>query len=445
MRVRRTRPYVCVDVDFAEHARFQATADLDAAAGTWLRCLAHSRAQQQDGIVTQAWIRRTFADTLHRIDELVAVGLLLRRDDGDYELRAYAPRNQTFAMMEEQRESARERMSARRAALAEMRAAVTPNNGRTAAQGAEGAARSPSAEPTHWLGTKGTNGEQSPNERRTNSEQAPNEQRTNPNAIAASVEPSGSLPIHENEGSHAEAASASLGTPEPLSLLASTSPEKRSGAEELGAPLRGETSVPSDDVTANEHRTNGEQPANERRTNVFVPTSTSTSTSISSCITSSSLPLSSSDDLVNGSFSTDHVRAVPRAPVPARLPLPASERRVSGPFWLAAFSDGIREQTGRPCTGGRMYLETLERIVAHHAPQRDAPSASAWLKDQAKAFAAQWDGKHPAKGLTPDGLERWLNEGRQAPPVFGRLRIVQPPADKWHKDDWSDLGSKVDE
>jgi len=92
-----------------------------------------------------------------------------------------------------------------------------------------------------------------------------------------------------------------------------------------------------------------------------------------------------------------------------------------------------------------MYLGTLERIVAHHAPDRDAFHANAWLKEQAKAFAALWDGKHPAKGLTPDGLERWLNEGRQAPPVFGRLRIVQPSAEQWHADDWSDLGAKVDE
>jgi hypothetical protein len=29
--------------------------------------------------------------------------------------------------------------------------------------------------------------------------------------------------------------------------------------------------------------------------------------------------------------------------------------------------------------------------------------------------------------------------------VFGRLRIVQPPAEEWHEDDWSDLGAKVDE
>ena len=147
----------------------------------------------------------------------------------------------------------------------------------------------------------------------------------------------------------------------------------------------------------------------------------------------------------------DHVRATSRvdAPAHARPPtsaresLPPSERSLSGPFWLEAFSEGIREQTGRPCSLGRMYLETLERIVTHHAPQRDAASATAWLTNQAKAFAALWDGKHPAKGLTPDGLERWLNDGRQSPPVFGKPRIVQPPAEQWHADDWSDLGAKV--
>jgi hypothetical protein len=135
-----------------------------------------------------------------------------------------------------------------------------------------------------------------------------------------------------------------------------------------------------------------------------------------------------------------------RAPAPAsRHHLPPSERSLSGSFWLSAFSEGITEEMGRPCTVGPVYLGTLERIVTHHAPQRDAPGASAWLRDQAKTFAGQWDGKHPAKGLTPDGLERWLNDGRQPPPVFGRPRIVQPPAEAWHEDDWSDLGAKVSE
>jgi hypothetical protein len=137
------------------------------------------------------------------------------------------------------------------------------------------------------------------------------------------------------------------------------------------------------------------------------------------------------------------VSAAPGDAGGARGPLPASERALSGPAWIAAFTDGISEVTGRPCTAGRMYLATLERIVAHHAPERAAPQACAWIKEQAKAFARKWDGKHPAKGLTPDGLERWLNEGRQGPPEFGRPRIVQLPAEEWHEDDWSDLGVKV--
>ncbi len=115
---------------------------------------------------------------------------------------------------------------------------------------------------------------------------------------------------------------------------------------------------------------------------------------------------------------------------------------MSGPDWLAAFTAGIAAATGRPCTTGRMYLGTLERIVEQHAPARDAPSACTWIRDQATAFARQWDGKHPAKGLTPDGLERWLNEGRRGPPVFGKQRTVQLPPEQWHDDDWSDLTDK---
>jgi hypothetical protein len=90
-----------------------------------------------------------------------------------------------------------------------------------------------------------------------------------------------------------------------------------------------------------------------------------------------------------------------------------------------------------------MYVATLERIVEHHAPERDAPRACAWLREQATAFAAKWDGKHPPKGLTPDGLERWLNEGRGGPPQFGKPRILQLAPEEWKPDDFSDLGAVV--
>jgi hypothetical protein len=126
-----------------------------------------------------------------------------------------------------------------------------------------------------------------------------------------------------------------------------------------------------------------------------------------------------------------------------RLPLPPSERALSGPVWLESFNRGVSEATGRPCTNGRVFLGTLERLVTHHAPSRDAPAACAWLREQAALFAKKWDGHHPGKGLTPDGFERWLNEGRQGPPEFGKQRIVQLPAEEWKEDDWSDLHVKV--
>ena len=369
MKVRRIKPYVCVDCDYADHRRFQATEDIDAAAGTWLRCLAYSRAQQQDGLVKLAWLRRTFATSYGRVEELIKVGLLRVRDDGDYEIHAYAPRNQTRAMMDEERTATRERVREWRRSDRAKRDPVTEYTSVTAAAAAfdDRAATSP---PT-------------------------------------------------------------------------TAP----------APVTGDSRVTTDDVTRYTSVTTDDVTEYEHVSNALVPTSTSTSSSLSSALTSSSPPsFSSSSDFVVADFSIGNVRAITRAdaqaPTPAReerFPLPASERGVSGPYWLEAFREGIREQTRRPCTVARFYLETLERIVAHHAPRRDAPSACIWLKDQAKAFAAQWDGKHPAKGLTPDGLERWLNEGRQGPPVFGRLRIVQPPAEQWHQDDWSDLGAKVDE
>jgi hypothetical protein len=322
MKVRRAKPYVCVDCDYAEHRRFQATRDLDAAAGTWLRCLAYSRAQEQDGVIAAAWLRRTFGQTYERVEELVAVGLLVVRADGDYELRAYAPRNQTQAMLRDNRAQARERMAATR--------------------------------------------------------------RLRP----SDTERAGVFGAEPNSGERA----------------------RLFGAAEQ---------------TANNGACSVQE--NEPGTSALVRTSTS----LSSRSISSSLP------------SSLHAPSDQDSVSPVRLPLPPSERSLSGPAWLESFNLGVSQATGRPCTHGRVFLATLERVVTHHAPSRDAPSACAWLREQAAAFGRQWDGKSPAKGLTPDGLERWLNEGRRGPPEFGRPRVLQKPAEEWVEDDLSDLHVKV--
>jgi hypothetical protein len=97
MMVCRPKPFVRVDCDYADHSRFQETKDIEVSAGVWLRCLAHSHAQEQNGIVKLPWLRRTFAGKMFkRVEELVRVGLLRKRDDGDYEIYGYAPRNGTL-------------------------------------------------------------------------------------------------------------------------------------------------------------------------------------------------------------------------------------------------------------------------------------------------------------------------------------------------------------
>jgi hypothetical protein len=331
MNVRRTKPYVCVDCDYAEHFRFQETKDLDAAAGAWLRCLAHSRAQEQDGIVKLSWLRRTFVGKkFTRVDELVRVGLLHKRDDGDYEIHAYAPRNQTKGMIDEERAGTRQRMTA--------------------------------------LRQRGRNAE--------------------------------SVTAH--------------------------------------------TLVTTPSVTGEE------SPRHKSVTDANVPTSTSTSTfldPVTDLDQETEIQSSQEGGVQRGEVRAPDAERAPPGPLLGERresrPLPSSERSTSGNYWIAAFTDGISEVTGRPCSTGKMYLGTLERIVAHHAPERAAPQACAWIREQTKAFARKWQGNYPPKGLTPDGLERWLNEGRQGPPEFGKPRIVQLPAEEWHEDDWSDLNVTV--
>jgi hypothetical protein len=374
--------------------------------------------------------------TFERIEELVAVGLLKKREDGDYEIHAYAPRNQTRAMLEEDRAGSRQRMLAWR----KERAAASAGGDVTANE------RVTSTVPT-------------PNERVTNAERTANESVTG-DASAADGGESALTRIGSttSKGSPEEARAprASLDLPSlPACSSLRVALEKPSNLQGIQEGIEPSGPLSRNVVTPNKRVTSTERTANERVTNAFVPNSTSTSINTSTS-SSFSFSLSLSEDQNNvseihrkggvqrGEAGSSPVGTSP-APdaVAARRPLPPSERALSGPAWLAAFSEGISAHTGRPCTVGRVYLGTLERLVSHHAPTRDAPSACAWLRAEAKAFAKKWDGKNPPKGLTPDGLERWLNEGRQGPPTFGKERILQLPPEEWHEDDFSDLGAEV--
>jgi hypothetical protein len=281
-------------------------------------------------------------------------------------------------------------------------------------------------------------GDVTANERVTNAERTANESVTRdasgPDGAESALTRVGSTTPKGSE----DEASVSRASLNPSSLSASSSlqvvgekPSSLHGMEDEFEPSR---PISRNVVTPNKRVTSTERTANERVTNAFVPTSTSTSIN-----TSSSFSLSSDQDHDPEIESREgRVQRGERA-----RPLPPSEKALVGPAWLDAFTDGISEVTKRPCTAGRVYLGTLERLVSHHAPTRDAPSACAWLRAEASAFARKWYGATPPKGLTPDGLERWLNEGRQGPPTFGKERILQLPPEEWHEDDFSDLGAEV--
>jgi hypothetical protein len=386
--IRRAKPYVCVDCDFADHPRFLSVRDLEVSAGVWLRCLAYSRAQELDGVVKRAWIKRTFTKKKHRrIEELVAVGLLRLREDGDYELHAYAPRNQTKAMLEDARTERRERTARWRALHHD-----TPN---------------------------------------------PAGSDRDANGDAAGVE-SGTSRDSSGIPTESESSMGSIGL------------EERARKESAEKPKREEHFA--------EHACSGESPDGLRVTryksvrDAFVPTSTSSSTSTSLLNTDKDPERESSPEATatrGGAEGGDapaaglELASVPNATRTERRPLPPSERGMSGAAWLAAFTAGISAATGAPCTVPPSCIWTLERIVAKHAPKRDAPSACAWIREQATAFGKLWYGNYPGGGLTPKGLERWLSEGRRGPPVFGKPKIVQPPANEWTLDDVSDLGAVV--
>ena len=104
MKVRRTSPTLCIALDFAAastSASRPQTKRHGSCGGSLGPLPAHSRAQEQDGVVMAGWLRRAFATTYERVEELVEVGLLHPLPDGNYEIHAYAPRNQTREMMTE--------------------------------------------------------------------------------------------------------------------------------------------------------------------------------------------------------------------------------------------------------------------------------------------------------------------------------------------------------
>jgi hypothetical protein len=436
-KIRRTKPYVCVDCDFEDHFRFQATKQLNAAAGAWLRCLAHSRAQEQDGVVRLDWIRRHFVGTdFHHIEDLVAVGLLHLRADGEYEIHAYAPRNQTRAMVEEDRRGARLRMRASRKRGPEDDGEGDLTNKRTRVAPNSAANRSPNVH---------TNG------------------ATRSRVLVEALE----------KGSPAEAAAERVATHNPGSIApalpswpvssdAQQADAKASEVEEISS--QSETPNEGEAVTPNKRACSGRHVrGNSAVTSALVPTSTSIFNSISSSSSASSdlhnvMEIQSSPkgeagegvggeagggDAGGGDAAGGDAAGGPLVGATAssgRRPLPPSERNVSGNYWLAAFADGVSGVTGGPYTAGREFLSVLERIVDTHVPPpRDVSSACAWLREQARAFATQWKGVHPPKGLNPDGLERWLNEGRLGPHTFGKKRIQQLPPEEYVQEQQDDL------
>jgi hypothetical protein len=389
MSIRRAKPYVCVDCDFADHPRFLSVRDLEVSAGVRLRCLAYSRAQELDGVVKRAWVKRTFVKKkLRRIEELVAVGLLRVREDGDYELHAYAPRNQTKAMLDEARTERRDRVARWRAL-------------RQDAPDPAGSDRDPDGDAAGV--DLGSNRDSS--------------------GIPTASESTADLRLLE----------------ERARKESSENPKREEHFAELGSSRE-----PPDGPHVTRYKS---------VRNAFVPTSTSSSTSTSLLLnTDKGIGTESSPEATatrggaeggNAPAAGLEPAPVPNATRAERRPLPPSERGMSVAAWLAAFTAGISAATGQPCTMPPTCIRTLERIVAKHAPKRDAPRACAWIREQSAAFGKLWFGNYPGGGLTPEGLERWLNEGRRGPPVLGKPRIVQPPANEWTLDDVSDLGAVV--
>ncbi len=123
-------------------------------------------------------------------------------------------------------------------------------------------------------------------------------------------------------------------------------------------------------------------------------------------------------------------------PTPRSLGVPPSSRAHA--VLAAAWAQGVRAATGRPCTvpAQRWHLDALARCAEAHGPQEPA-ELGPWLAASAERFvAAQQAQGAPASAVSPERWETWLNAGLDGPaedplPPFEELPEDLIPPPRW--------------
>ena len=128
----REKHYICMDVDLPRNERLLMTSDPGYCLGLWSAMTAYAREALSDGRVPKLYASGLWSNQSNasRLKEMVDVGLL--EDAGShYVVLKYAPRNQTKAMVNGDREQAKLRMAALRAKRLGNVQNVRPNTDRT--------------------------------------------------------------------------------------------------------------------------------------------------------------------------------------------------------------------------------------------------------------------------------------------------------------------------
>ena len=321
MAIDRDKLYICVDVDLVRNERVLNLEEPLACLGLWQVMTSYARESLTDGMVPKRYAETLFGDTknVSRLADMVQVGLIAEHEK-HYEVLRYAPRNQTRAMVEESRKSARERSAKHRS-----------------------------------IGKKGT--------KRT-SKKSDNQSRHD--AITSECD-SVTRDSHDANAEKTCDPMSTRGRARASSLLSSFSSDLEVivDSDVLGSDLE----ILS--VTARELAASEVTPSDDKR--------------------------SESE--------------------PYAFQVRQNEINFSGPEWIRVFEENMARATGVPCSVSPSSARVLGRILEKLCPKEKRSNFSTWLGEETFRFGSVWknDTTFLRGGLSPEGLERWLSEGRKSP------------------------------
>lgn len=124
----------------------------------------------------------------------------------------------------------------------------------------------------------------------------------------------------------------------------------------------------------------------------------------------------------------EKIPPTPVAEPPSTRPMPASEARSWGAFWLETYERLVSDALGKPVSWDpHKARSTLDRLVTKLCPPEHRREPTAWLAELVPEFVDAARAKPSVySAFAPAGFERWLNE--REPDEIDEPTPADPPA-----------------